>query len=467
MQLTYSRRRALKAILLLAWPTVLEQILTTAVSYVDTAMVGRIDKYASAAVSATMTVNWLIGSCISALAIGFLSYISRAIGAKEGELAKRAAAQTVLAALVSGALFTVLTLSLAKYIPIWMRADVEIQSLASKYFFIIYTPMLFRSAIIVFGTVLRAAGDTKTPMRVNVATNIVNVILNFLLIFETRELSLFGYEFTMPGMGLGVVGAAVGSAVSFVVGGVWMTVSLYKSPVVSPKGMRIRPDGTILRPCLTVALPAALQMFATSLGYVAFSAMINTLGATSTAAHGIANTAESAFYIPGYGMQAAASTLIGNAYGEKNIDKMRAISRMLLIIETIVMIISGALLFTFAENMMSLFTKDQDVIRVGATVLRMVALSEPIYGVTVIIEGIFRGVGDTLYTFFFSVIGMWGVRIFGTFITVILLKQNLTAAWGCMIAHNVALGIMLTIRYLRGRWNPLLKKQPEKAVAGI
>ena len=455
MSLNYSRRQALKAILLLAWPTVLEQILSTAVSYVDTAMVGRIDKYASAAVSATMTVNWLIGSCVSALAIGFLSYISRAIGAKEEELAKRAAAQTVIAALFSGTLFTVLTLSLARYIPGWMNADEEIRVLAGQYFFIIYTPMIFRAAIIVFGTVLRAAGDTKTPMKVNVVTNIINVILNFFLIFEAREVSVFGYAFTLPGANLGVIGAAIGSAVAFVIGGAWMTFALYKSPIVSPKGIELRPDKEILKPCLLVALPAALQMFATSLGYVAFSAIINTIGTTATAAHGIANTAESAFYIPGYGMQAAASTLIGNAYGERNIDKMRAISRMLLIIETIVMFISGALLFAYAENMMALFTDDRDVIRLGARVLRMVAVSEPIYGVTVIIEGIFRGVGDTLHTFIFSVSGMWGVRILGTFICVIGFDMDLTAAWACMIAHNVALGILLTIRYRCGRWNPL------------
>lgn len=89
---------------------------------------------------------------------------------------------------------------------------------------------------------------------------------------------------------------------------------------------------------------------------------------------------------------------------------------------------------------MSLFTQDEIVIRTGARVLRMVALTEPIYGVAVILEGIFNGVGDTMHTFAFNVVGMWGVRILGTYIFVIRLGQDLTSAWACMIAHNIALG---------------------------
>ena len=457
MQQEYSKRRAVGDIFRLAWPTVMEQILTTAVSYVDTAMVGHIGPDASAAVGVTMTVNWLINGTVSALGIGFLAYIARAVGAKQHDLARRASAQAVLAVLFSGVLFTLLPLLLAARIPEWMNADVGLRAVAAEYFFILYIPMLFRSATIIFGTVLRASGDTRTPMVVNGAMNAVNVVLNFFCIYETRTISLLGRSITMPGLGLGVSGAAIASAISFVVGGVWMTAALLRNPLVSPRSGSLHPDSAILKPCLRVAIPAALQRFATSFGYVAFSSMINTLGATSTAAHTIANTAESAFYIPGYGMQAAASTLIGTSYGENDRHKMRMLSRMLLVIEFIVMTLSGAALFFGAETVMSLFTQDETVIRTGARVLRMVALTEPIYGVAVILEGIFNGVGDTMHTFVFNVVGMWGVRILGTYICVILLKQDLTSAWACMIAHNIALGVMLTVRYLRGRWNPLME----------
>jgi len=458
MEATFSRRAALKAILALAWPTVLEQILITAVSYVDTAMVGRYSENASAIVSCTMTVNWLLNGCVSALAVGFLAYIASAVGAQQLNLVKRAAAQATLVAVSIGAFLTALVLPLARFVPVWMQAEEAIQREAGIYFFILYVPMIFRSLIIVYGTVLRAAGDTKTPMVVNAATNIVNMVLNFLMIYSTRTVSIFGMNLVIPGMGMGVTGAAVATAISFVVGGVWMTISVFRSRLLSPIGQSFRPDKEVLKPCFRVAVPALFQRIATSSGYVAFSGMINTLGAVSTGAHGIANTAESAFYIPGYGMQAAASTLIGNAHGENNPAKMKTVSRMLLIIEVLVMFVSGAILFFGAEAMMGFFTESEEIIEVGAKVLRMVALSEPAYGIAIIIEGILHGVGDTMFTFIAGTAGMWGVRILGTYIFGILAGYDLVAAWACMIAHNLVLCVLLIIRYKSGRWNPLLKK---------
>ena len=457
MQNEFSRKSALKMIFALAWPTVLEQILITAVSYVDTAMVGRYSDNASAIVGCTMTVNWLIGGIVSAIAVGFLSFIARAVGANEHELVKRAAAQATSMALISGILLTVIVLPIAKFIPGWMNADIAIREKAGTYFFIIYTPMIFRSATIIYGTVLRAAGDTKTPMVVNTATNIINMVLNFFMIYETRAVSVLGMNLTIPGLNLGTTGAAIASAIAFVIGGIWITLAVYKSKILSPRGLSLKPDPEILKPCFRVALPALLQRIATSSGYVAFSGMINTLGEVATGAHTIANTAESAFYIPGYGMQAAASTLIGMSYGEKNAKKMKSICHMLLIIEVLVMILSGCFLFFGAEAIMRIFTKSEEIIRIGTTVLMMVAVSEPAYGLAIIIEGIFHGVGDTMSTFVYGTVGMWGVRILGTYIFVILLGHGLIAAWACMIAHNLVLSLLLSIRYIRGKWNPLAR----------
>ncbi|MBE5816039.1 MAG: MATE family efflux transporter [Clostridiales bacterium] len=439
----------------LAWPTMLEQLMQTAVQYIDTAMVGSLGTTATAAVGATTTVNWLIGSTVSALGVGFLSTIAKAYGANDKPLAARATAQATLAVLTSGILFTVLALALSPMVPVWMQVDESIRELAATYFFILYTPMLPRAASIIFGTALRAAGDTKTPMRVGVWVNITNVALNFLLIYPSRTLHLFGFEMWMPGAGLGVVGAAIASAIAFTVGGVCITAALWRHPVISPKGQSLKPDMTVLRPCLRVALPNMLQRFGTSLGYVAFAAMINSLGEISTAAHTIANTVESAFYVPGYGMQTAAATLAGNAYGAKDRKRMKELARTILVIETLMMILSGGLLFLFAPNMMGLFSSEAQVILLGATVLRMVAVSEPFYGVSIIIEGMLQGVGRTVTPFVYNIIGMWGVRIVGTFVCTQLLGLSLVSAWACMIAHNLLLFVLFTIHYLRGKWNPL------------
>lgn len=446
------------AILALAGPTMLEQLLQTAVQYIDTAMVGSLGTAATAAVGSTTTVNWLIGSTISALGVGFLAFISQAKGAGDHQKAKKASAQAVLTVLAVGLFFTALTLSLSPVIPAWMQVEEDIRPLASQYFFILYAPMLARTASIVFGTVLRAAGDTKTPMLVGVWVNLVNVVLNFFLIYPTRTLTLFGQEITMPGAGWGVVGAAAASAIAFVVGGVMITVALFRHPDVTPKGQSFRPDKSVLKPCLKVAFPNALQRFGTSLGYVAFASMVNSIGEIATAAHTIANTVESAFYIPGYGMQTAAATLAGNALGAKDRRKMREFSRMILTIEVGLMILSGGLLFAFAPQMMGLFSADPEVISLGGTVLRMVAVSEPFYGVSIIIEGMLMGMGNTKYPFVCNIAGMWGVRIAGTFVCTQLLSMGLVSAWACMIAHNLLLFVMFTLYYRSGRWNPLQKR---------
>ncbi len=445
----------LAVIFALAWPTMLEQLMQTAVQYIDTAMVGSLGTQATAAVGATSTVGWLIGSTISATSVGFLSFIARACGANDREGARRSVSQAVLATLVLGVIFTILPLALSGLVPVWMQVDPSIQNIASQYFFILYMPMLPRTASIIFGTVLRAAGDTKTPMKAGIAVNVINVVLNFLLIYPTRTLSLIGFEFTMPGAGMGVIGAAVASAIAFTVGGILITIAMWRHPLVSPRGQKLRPDPEILKPCMRVAFPNMLQRFGTSLGYVAFASMINSLGDVSTAAHTIANTVESLFYIPGYGMQTAAATLAGNAYGARDRQRMKDLASMFIPIEILLMIFSGGMLFIFAEPLMGLFSTSAPVIGLGTTVLRMVAVSEPFYGFSIIIEGMMQGVGRTKAPFVYNIIGMWVVRIVGTFIFTQLLSFGLIAAWACMIAHNLLIFVLFMISYVRGSWNPL------------
>lgn len=441
----------LPAIFSLAWPTMLEQLMQTAVQYIDTAMVGSLGTQATAAVGATSTVNWLVSSTISALGIGFLAFVSQACGAGDPKKAGRASSQAVLTVLVCGFFFTALTLGLSPYVPVWMQVDSDIQTLTSQYFFILYTPMLFRTATIIFGTLLRAVGDSKTPMRVGVLVNVVNVVLNFLLIYPERT----WYGFSVWGAGMGVIGAAVASAVSFMVGGVLITIALWNHPFISPRGQSLKPDFNILEPCLKVALPNALQRFGTSLGYVAFASMINSIGEVATAAHTIANTVESAFYIPGYGMQTAAATLAGNALGAQDNKRADKLAQMIIFVEVGLMLLSGGLLFAFAPQMMCLFSSDPEVISLGSIVLRMVALSEPFYGVAIIIEGMMQGMGNTIMPFIFSISGMWGIRIVGTFLCTQLIGMGLISAWACMIAHNMLLFCAFLVCYITGKWNPM------------
>ncbi len=440
----------------LAWPTMLEQLTQTAVQYIDTAMVGALGTEATAAVGATGTVNWMTGSTVSAIGVGFLAYIAQSAGAGKQEQVHRASAQAVTVTMLLGLLLTAVSLGIADYVPVWMQVDPAIRDLASRYFRILYLPMLFRTASILFGMVLRSAGDTRTPMRVGLMVNLINVALNFFLIYPAREMTLFSVTIHLPGAGLGVEGAAWASAISFVYGGAVLFSALWRHRAVSPKGQRFRPDPEVLRPCFRIAMPNMAQRFATSFGYVVFASMINALGEVSTAAHTIANTVESAFYIPGWGMQTAAATLSGNACGAKDHERYRRLGSTVLPLEVGLMICSGAALFFLAEPLVRIFSREEEVIRLGTTVLRMVAVSEPFYGVPIVVEGLMQGAGKTTAPFVYNVIGMWAVRIAGTFVCTRLLGGGLVSAWGCMIGHNLLLFGFFLFHYLSGRWDPWL-----------
>ena len=446
LKLKKMRWETVPAILSLAGPTMLEELVDTAVQYIDVAMVGSLGTAATAAVGSTATVNWLIGGTISALGVGFLSFIARARGAGQADRASRASAQAVFVAFFIGLLFSAIVLPLSRYVPGWMRADPSIRPLASRYFCILYSTLLFRAARIIFGTLLRASGDTKTPMRIGLLVNLLNVAGNFLLIYPTRTLPYLG-GIRLYGAGMGVEGAALASALAVAAGGFLITLALWRHPEVSPRGRSFLPDPEILRPCLSVALPNMLQRFCTSLGYVVFASMINSLGELSTAAHTIANTVESAFYIPGYGMMSAAATLTGNCLGSGDQQRQRDLAGMIVFLEVAMMLISGGLLLIFAPAMVGIFSRDAGVIALGSTVLRMVAVSEPFYGISIVTEGMLQGAGLTLRPFLFNVIGMWGVRILGTLVCIRVFGLGLVAAWGCMIAHNMLLLLLLRIYY--------------------
>jgi putative MATE family efflux protein len=259
----------------------------------------------------------------------------------------------------------------------------------------------------------------------------------------------------MPGADLGVAGAAVASAIAFLVGGILITAALWRHPLVSPRGLKIRPDMSILRPCLMTALPNILQRFGVAMGFVAFGTMVNSIGQTATAAHTIANTVEQAFYIPGFGMQTAASTLIGNAYGAGDERLMKRYSSIFIPIEVGLMILSGGALFLTAPMLVDIFSNSPEVIHLGSYVLRMVAVSEPFYGFSIIVEAMMFGVGRTKAPFIYNITGMWCVRIVGTFICTQILGMGLISVWACMIAHNMVIFFIYLIVYIRGTWNPL------------
>jgi putative MATE family efflux protein len=436
----------------LSWPTIVEQALQTVVQFADSAMVGRIGAQASACVGMTTSMTWLVNSPLFAMGVGVLATIARACGGGDQDTAKRAASQSILMTLVLGLALGALTVAISPFLPGWLGAEQALHKDGAAYFAIICAPMLFRAAIVLFGAVLRATGDMKTPMLVNVLINAVNVVLNFFLIFETRAVSFLGATFVLPGAGLGVVGAAMATAASYVLGGTLMFIKMLRSPAASPKGVPLRLDRRIMGACVRIGAPVALSRVGACLGQVVFSSQVTRLGTTALAAHSLALTAEQAFYIPGYGMQAAAATMCGNALGARDLGRLKRCARTSVLMASGVMALTGLALFLFPGFMMSLFTEDKQVIALGVSALRIVAVSEPVFGASIILEGVFDGIGDTRTPLLISIATMWGVRILLTYLCVNVLHLGLAAVWCCMVLDNVTRGALLFARYARGRW---------------
>ncbi len=429
------QRRNLKSLIVLAIPVILEQILTTLLQYVDTAMVGRLGAAATASVSLTTTVNWLIGSSFSAIGVAVVAIVSAAYGAGDSDKIKRVSSQIIIYVAAVGLVIGALAVGLSPVIPVWMQADVSIQRQASVYFGIISIPLVFRASTVICACALRAVKDTRTPFVINLLANILNVILNYLLIYTA---------------GLGVTGAAIATAVSSALAGMAMFIVMMRSQVLRCEIRPLRFDRDIFRETVRIGLPALATSTASCLGHIVFASLVSSMGTTVFAAHSIALSAETLFYLPGYGLRSATSTLIGISVGEDNHDKFKVIERQSVILTVSMMAFTGLMLFFLAGPMMRIFTPDEEVIRQGTRVLRLIAVSEPLFGLMIVSEGIYYGLGQTKITFIVATTGSWGIRILSTVICVHVLHTTLFEVWICMFADNAFRALAMAIPLFSG-----------------
>ena len=424
------KRDSFKALLKLSLPAVMQQLMGTLLQYVDTAMVGHLGEAATASVSTSTTVNWLVHSIPYGLTVGLLSTLSQAAGRGDRQEIKRLAAMGSRISLWLGLALTTVCLGISPFLPSWMQAAAEIRQPASAYFFVVSLSLVFSVTGGMFASAMHAVKDTRTPMIINLSANGLNVLLNYVLIYR---------------LSLGVMGAACATAVSTTLCGLGMLLAFrHKEALRFGREDYFRIDREKLWKLLRVGLPVTATSAVSCSGYIVFAGMVNGMGVITFAAHSIAVTAEEIFYLPGYGIRTATSALIGSAIGERNREKFRATRRQSLLLTAAVMTVSGMILFFAAYPLMRVFTDSRPVAGMGAGVLRMVAFSEPFFGLMVAWEGISYGTGRTRSVFIIEALSMWGVRILCTFL-VIRAGLGLSAVWWCMIADNVTKAVLLTL----------------------
>lgn len=467
LDLTDDTQSSFKVIILLAWPLFLEQVLSTLVSFVDNAMVGTLGAAATASVSISNSFVFLINGVVIAMGIGITAYVARSVGARDYDAAKSYIRHALILLLMIGVPMALLPVILYRQIPLWMGANEDYLKQAQDYLLITSSFRIFTMAMMVLGSVFRGRGDTKTPLRVNIVVNILNVIGNYLLIHGNHIIHLnipflgIAWEIPMIGAGMGVAGAALSTGISWLIGGVTLCVLLFTKDDPTRISLKdsFKPDFTVIGRVIKLSVPAMLERLCMSGAGIVVTKTIAVLGTTAVAANGVYSTAESLSYMPAFAFANACTTLVGQALGAKKPDLAKRYAWHTVYVGLVVMTLAGLGLYIFANPLVSIINSDADVVALAETCLKIVAFVQPIQLVTWVLAGALRGAGDTKWPFYITAIGNWLVRALCATLCVNVFHMGLPAAVVCMCLDQVLRATLMTLRFCSGKWLHVMKTQ--------
>lgn len=418
-----------KAILHLGLPAMIEFGFQTILQYVDLYMVGTLGVEATSVVGLSSQMQFLLRFPISGMAVGVLAVIAYEFGGREYEKIHKLALQTVYYTLFVGVIFWFLAFVAGECMPIVFHLEGAIRESFLSYFRISYSTTVLFTATVMLGSILRAIGDMKSPMLINGAVNLLNIILNYLLIYKTRYVKCLGLNIKVYGADLGLDGAALGTAASIAVGGVVTYIVVCRKLNITVRGEKRSMDFAVQRRFLLIGIPAAMTSFVTGFGRMIFTSFISVMGTIAVAAHSIAYTAESIFYIPAVGIQKAVITLAGNYLGENNRLRINKMTKAGGILVMSIMAFMGVILFIFSRDISEIFTNDENAAELSGRVLRMISISEPLFGLSIMMQGVLEGMGETKKIFLWSSISMWLFRVLLCFGVTRVIIGKLEVAW--------------------------------------
>ncbi|MBQ3008746.1 MAG: MATE family efflux transporter [Oscillospiraceae bacterium] len=444
-------------ILLLAWPVFVEQVLSTLVHSVDTAMVGSLGAIATASVSISGTPMMLINGIVMSFGMGFTALIARMVGAQNYERANSLIRQALTTVLMMGIPMSLLCYFLSDDIPLWMGAEADVALIATGYNKIMAYGMIFRTLTMVLSAIYRGYGDTKTPMIINTCVNLANVVGNYLLIYDSHDVTLFGKTFHVWGAGWGVNGAAASTSGTIAIGAIILLTMTF----VRPTKLRIslkdsfKLNKTDMRAVTKISVPLMLERFVMGAASVVIATTVASLGTIAVASNSLASTIESFCFMPGFAFGSAATTLTGQSLGAERPDLGERYVATCVKMSVVVMGVGSVLMFIFAPQLMTLFTPDAQVVKTGSELVRLLAVIQIPYIISQIHSGALRGAGDTKVPLYLTLISMWGVRVLGA--TIFIRVMGLSIHWVivAMNTDNVVRMILFWLRYKRGAWKTL------------
>ena len=449
----------------LAVPAILAQLTNIVMEYIDAAMVGQLGARASASIGLVASTAWLVGGLVSAAIHGFSVQVAHAVGAGDGKRSRSVLRQAITANLIFSAFLAVICVLLSGPLPALLGAEEMIRKDAAMYLKIysIFLPVL--SIQFLMAQMLQCSGDMKTPGIVSVLECVLNIVFNYLLIFPSHAVRLGSVTVRVPGAGLGVAGAALGTVLSISAAGIILTIAtLFHARILAlfPSGSRLPedseapgsvrwiPEASTLRKALRISLPIAGENTALSFAQVISTRIVAPLRSVAIAANSFAVTAEAFCYMPGYGIGMAATTMVGQAYGAGRKDLARSFAWMTTALGMILMAAGGAVMYFLCPYVFRFLTPDAQVQMLGVRVLRIELFAEPLFAATIVGSGALRGAGDTLVPAIISLVSIWGIRI--VMASLLIPGLGLSGVWIAMVCDLSVRGILFLIRLARGRW---------------
>lgn len=435
-----------KGVFALAWPSLVENVLLLAMGMISLMMVGRLGPAAMAGVGVANQVANLLIVVFSGLAVGNTALVARAVGAGRPYDARAATRQALLLGLGLSLVLALAFLPTAPHLLHLLGAAPDVVADGTLYLrAIIVTIPLLALSLLANGS-LRGAGDTRTPMWVTGAENVINVAVAYPLIFGLGPL---------PSIGL--AGAASGLVAGRTLACVLSLAALRQrqgSPLAGTLSFSAgwRPDPLLLRRLVEVGGPAAGENASIQIGMMCFSLMVIHLGTAAFAAQQVVFNAASLSMLPGLAFSVAATTLVGQHLGAGDPEAARRSGWQSTAAAAGWMSLAGLGFLLFPEPVIRLYTSDPEVIAAGVAGMRVVGLGQPLQAAAFVLAGALRGAGDTRTTLTVGAASMWGVRLTLAYLFGIALGWGIPGIWIGWCGDWSVRGLAFLWIFRRGRW---------------
>ena len=442
----------IKLVFFMSVPAIMAQIASVCMQYIDASMVGQLGADDSASIGLVSSSIWLLCSIGMAVNVGFTVLMAQKIGARKYVSARNLLKLAFMVCLAASLLLAGAGILVSDILPVWLGGNSEINRGASEYFLIFTSalPVLILNAL--SSGMLQSSGNMKLPSLLNMLMCLLDVVFNYLLIFPSREISFGGFSLVIPGCDLGIRGAALGTVAAETVTFALMLFFL----LFRTQQLRLRPEerfifsSRLVRRAFLISLPVGFDHLAMCLAMVVSMMIVAPLGTVPIATHSFAITAESFCYMAGYGIAAAATTMVGQSIGARRSDLAVSFAWLVTGLGVSIMTAAGILMFIFAPLMMGLLSPVAEIRNLGAEVLRIEAFAEPLFGASIVAAGALRGAGDTFFPSLINFISMWFVRI-----PLSLLLASYYGFYGIWVAMCIELcirGLLFLYRLKRGKW---------------